>query len=159
MELERPKKLNRWSILGCMLLVFMLFATGCGSSKTTVSYTYKVETGDDITLSLVTNDGYGLTSDLPFVISKDNEEFSQGTFIAAEYYDEYVDSVSNDENAKIIDEGDKDNYSYVMWNYGDSEYNYVIKIKNTNTGILIANNVSEKSAKECFERLEITVKE
>ena len=159
MELEKPKKLNRWSILGCMLLVFMLFAIGCGSSKTTVSYTYKVETGDDITLSLVTNDGYGLTSDLPFVISKDKEELSQGTFIAAEYYDEYVDSVSNDENAKIIDEGDKDNYSYVMWNYGDSEYNYVIKIKNTNTGILIANNVSEKSAKECFERLEITVKE
>ena len=93
------------------------------------------------------------------MISKDKEELSQGTFIAAEYYDEYVDSVSNDENAKIIDEGDKDNYSYVMWNYGDSEYNYVIKIKNTNTGILIANNVSEKSAKECFERLEITVKE
>lgn len=28
---------------------------------------------------------------------KDKEELSQGTFISAEYYDAYVDSVSNDE--------------------------------------------------------------
>lgn len=147
------KKIVR--ILSCLLLVVMLFVTGCGNSKTTISYTYKVETGDNITISLTTNDGYNLTSDTPFVISKDNEELSQGTFISAEYYDAYIDSVKNDDKAEIIDEGTKTNCSYVMWNYANSEFNYVVMINGTNTGLLIANNVSEESAKECFSRLDI----
>ena len=46
-----------------------------------------------------------------------------------------------------------------MWNYNDSEYNYVIMIEGTNTGVLLGNNVSEKSAKECFNRIEISIKE
>lgn len=46
-----------------------------------------------------------------------------------------------------------------MWNYNDSEFNYVVMINGTNTGMLIANNISEESAKECFDRLEIKVKE
>lgn len=145
--------------ISCLLIVVMLFITGCGNSKTTVSYTYKVETGDNITISLTTNDGYELTSDIPFVISKDKQELSQGTFISAEYYTTYVDSVKNDENAEIIDEGTKSGYNYVMWNYNDSEFDYVVMINGTNTGILIGNNVSEESAKECFDRLEIKVKE
>lgn len=56
------KKLN---IIFSLIVVVMLFVTGCGNSKTTVSYTYKVETGDNITISLTTNDGYELTSDIP----------------------------------------------------------------------------------------------
>lgn len=150
------KKLN---IIFSILLVVMLFITGCGNSEKTVSYTYKVETGDNIIISLTTNDGYELTSDIPFVISKDKKVLSQGTFISADYYTTYVDSVKNDEKAEIIDEGTKSDCSYVMWNYNDSEFDYVVMINGTNTGILIGNNVSEKSAKECFDRLEIKVKE
>ena len=46
-----------------------------------------------------------------------------------------------------------------MWNYNDSEFNYVVMINGTNnTGMLIANNISEESAKECFDRLEIKSK-
>lgn len=150
------KKLN---IIFSLIVVVMLFVTGCGNSKTTVSYTYKVETGDNITISLTTNDGYELTSDIPFVISKDKKELSQGIFISAEYFTTYVDSVKNNEKAEIIDEGTKSDCSYVMWNYNDSEFNYVVMINGTNTGMLIANNISEESAKECFDRLEIKVKE
>ena len=56
------KKLN---IIFSLIVVVMLFVTGCGNSKTTVSYTYKVETGDNITISLTTNDGYDLTPFYP----------------------------------------------------------------------------------------------
>lgn len=150
---------KKFNIIFSLIVVVMLFFTGCGDSKTPVSYTYKVETGDNIKISLTTNDGYELTSDIPFVISKDKKELSQGTFISAEYYTAYVDSVKNDEKAEIIDEGTKSDCSYVMWNYNDSEFDYVVMINGTNTGILIANNVSEESAKECFDRLEIKVKE
>ncbi len=144
-----------YKLLLCSLVAIMLLATGCGNSTTKISYTYTVETGDNIKISLTTNDGYSLTSDVPFVISKDDEELSQGTFISADYYDQYIESVKSDDNAKIIDEGENDNFSYVMWNYNDSEYDYVILVNGTNTGVLLGNNVSEESAKECFERLEI----
>ncbi|MFV0342044.1 MAG: hypothetical protein ACK5JH_04020 [Anaerocolumna sp.] len=137
----------------------MLFITGCGNVKKTVSYIYKVETGDNIKISLTTNDGYELTSDVPFVISKDKNELSQGIFISADYYTAYIDSVKNDEKAEIIDEGTKSDCSYVMWNYDGSEFNYVVMINGTNTGILIGNSISEESAKECFDRLEIKVEE
>jgi hypothetical protein len=142
----------------CMLLVGMLFVVGCGNVTATVSYTYQLDTGDSIVLSLNTSDGYSLSSNLPFVISKDKEEQSQGTFIEAEYYSIYIDSIENDEDAEIIEQGEKDNCSYVMWNYGGSEYDYVIMINGTDTGILLGNNVSEESARECFDRLTIAVK-
>lgn len=93
------KKIN---IIFSLIVVVMLFVTGCGNSKTTVSYTYKVETGDNITISLTTNDGYELTSDIPFVISKDKKELSQGIFISAEYFTAYVDSVKITKKQKLL---------------------------------------------------------
>lgn len=143
----------------CLLMTVMLLFTGCGDSKTSLSYTYNVETGDEVVISINTADGYSLSTDVPFTISKDKEELSQGTFITAEYYSAYVNSVKSDDSAKIIDEGTKGKCNYVMWNYNDSEYNYVIMIEGTNTGVLLGNNVSEKSAKECFNRMEISIKE
>ena len=39
----------------------------------------------------------------------------------------------------------------------DQEYDYAIHLKDSKTGILIGNNVSEKSAKECFSRLTFSI--
>ena len=143
----------------CLLMTVMFLFTGCGNSKTSLSYSYSVETGDKVTISINTSDGYSISSDVPFTISKDKEELSQGTFITAESYSAYVDSVKADSNAEIIDEGTKGDCSYVMWNYNNSEYNYVIMLEGTNTGILLGNNVSEESAKECFNRIDISGKD
>ena len=44
---------------------------------------------------------------------------------------------------------------YVTQN--DQEYDYAIHLKDSKTGILIGNNVSEKSAKECFSRLTFSI--
>ena len=44
-----------------------------------------------------------------------------------------------------------------MWNYNNSEYNYAILIKNSQTGVLLGNTVSEESAKEVFNRLQISL--
>ena len=71
----------------------------------------------------------------------------------------YVRLFFKENTTGIIDEGTKSDCNYVMWNYNDSEFNYVVMINGTNTGMLIANNISEESAKECFDRLEIKVKE
>lgn len=142
--------------LVCSILVamFVLLAAGCTSSKTV---TYNVETGDSISIKLDTSEGYDISTDVPFTISQNDETISQGTFITAESYQQYVDAVKSTEGVTIIDSGENDTCEYLMWNNNDTEYDYVVLIKESDTGVLIGNNVSEKSAKECFNRLTISI--
>lgn len=135
------------------ILTFSLIATGCTKSK---SYTYKVETGDKVKVTLKTNDDYNITSDLPFKISKGDDVLSQGSFVTLDGYNQYLNAAKNDSNARIIATDNKNGLEYTFYSYDDKEYNYVIKISDSNTGLLLANNVSEESAKECFSRLTIT---
>lgn len=145
------KKLMSVIFMGAML--FMI--TGCTITK---SYTFKVETGDNIKIKLNTNDDYDISSDLPFVISKDGKTLSQGIFITIDVYNQYIASVTNDSNAKIIETKNKNGLDYTFYSYNNREFNYIIKIEDSNTGLLLGNPISEKSAKECFEKLTITKK-
>ncbi|MBP3707915.1 MAG: hypothetical protein J6J36_04840 [Clostridia bacterium] len=152
------KKITRiFSILFIGLMLVLL--TGCDSSsngvKTSKSFTYNVETGDKVKLTLDTSDNYDLTSSLPFTISKDDEDLTKGIFLTEGTHEYYKNATKQGSNVKIIDSGSKDGIDYIFYNYKDTEFNYVIKIKDSNTGILLGNNVSEESAKECFNRLEI----
>ena len=152
------KKITRiFSVLFIGLMLILL--TGCGSSsngfKSSKSYTYDVETGDKVKITLDTRNGYDLTSSLPFTISKDDEDLTKGIFLTETNYEYYKNAAKQGSNVKIIDSGSKDGIDYIFYSYKDTEFNYVIKIKDSNTGILLGNNVSEESAKECFDRLEI----
>lgn len=135
-------------------VMVMVWFTGCNTS---LSYTYKVSTGDNVKIELDTTDGYSITSKVPFEISKDGDVLSNGTFIDSKQYDSYVNVINSDENAKLLDESSNDNIKYVFWNYNDTEYNYVILIQESKTGIVLGNTVSEECAKEVFKRLKITL--
>ena len=141
------------------ILSMMILFVGCGNAKTSKTYTFNVETGDSVKVKLDTSDKYNITSEVPFEISQDGDVKSQGTFIFGEAYDQYKDVVDTDENAELLDSGNKDGNEYVFWSYNDSEYNYAILIKGSSTGLILANDVSEESAKECFNRLTIEYKD
>lgn len=89
-------------------------------------------------------------------LSKGDDVLSQGSFVTLDGYNQYLNAAKNDSNAKIIATDNKNGLEYTFYSYDDKEYNYVIKISDSNTGLLLANNVSEESAKECFSRLTIT---
>lgn len=146
------KKFLMSIVLCCAVL---LMVTGCTTTK---SYTFSVETGDKIEVKLDTTDGYNITSDLPFTISKDKEELSQGTFITMDGYDQYISAVQDNSDAKIIESKTKDGIEYTFYSFKDSEFNYIIKISDSNTGLLIGNPISEESARDCFNRLTFTKK-
>lgn len=131
--------------------------TGCAKSETHKAYTFDVETGDKIQVELDTSGGYDLTSEVPFEISLKGDVLSQGMFIEAAQYEEYAAVVAEDANAALIDSGTTDSYEYIFWSYNDSEYDIAVLIKDSNTGVLLGNIVSEESAKECFERLTFSV--
>lgn len=132
--------------------IMMLALTGCTTNK---SYTYTVETGDKVKITLNTTDGYDLSSDLPFAISKDGNTLSQGIFIQESYYEQYVNAANT--QGQIIDRGSNDNIEYVFYSYNNSEYNYVIKIKDSNTALLLGNPNSQEEAKKCFELLSFSL--
>ena len=140
------------TIVGIMLLTL----TGCGTTKK--AYTYNVETGDAIEVELTMNGGYDITSDIPFVISKDGKNLSQGSFITDAGYNQYISLVNNDSNSRIIESTTKNGLQYTFYTYNNTEWNYIIKIVNSNSGLLLGNNISEESARDCFERLVITKK-
>ena len=140
-----------------MVFSFIFILTGCTKTK---SITYKVETGDNIKVSLKVNDGYDLKqaidSNATFEITKAGDVLSQAIFTNHDYYNQYVNSVSSDDSAKIIEQQKKKNLEYIFYSYSHdsfTEYNYIIKIVDTNTAILIGNIKSEDSAKEVFNRL------
>lgn len=149
-------KKNISSLLIILCFVFVL--SGCsGETKTYKAFTFNVETGDKIRIELDTTGGYDITSNLPFEISQNGTTFSQGVFIEAEQFDSYVETVNTDANAKVIEERSKNSNQYLFWSYNDSEFNIVVLINDSNTGILLGNAVSADSARECFERLTISL--
>lgn len=137
-----------------IIVVMLLTLTGCTKSK---SYTFTVETDDKIKIQLNTTEGYDLSSDLPFTISKDGNTLSQGTFITIDGYNQYIEAVNSDSNAKILDSETRDGVSYTFYSYNDSEFNYVIKINDSNTGILLGNQNSQEEAEKCFKLLTFTL--
>ena len=72
-------------------------------------------------------------------------------------YNQYVESAQYDEKVKVIDSGKIGENEFLFYEYNNSEFNYVVLVRDSNTGLIIGNNVSEESARECFERLEISL--
>jgi len=139
-----------------LILIIMVF-TGCGITSSTRTNTYIVKDINDnkvkINVILNTLGGYKLSVDSPFEIKKDGETLSYGKFIYAEYYDDFLEEVENNDKTEILDKGEEENYEYIFYNYDNSEYDYVILIKDSGIAVILANAESEKNAKEIFERL------
>ena len=147
-------------IIGLSLLfITLLCLTGCRKFK---SYTFKVETGDKIKIKMETSGGYNITSELPIEFSKDSEVLSQGTFTKAEVYDTYKSTLEFQSGVEIIEEKENDNIEYLFYKYDNTvsnitEYDYIIKIKNSNTCFILGNKLSKEKAEEVFNKLTISV--
>ena len=120
-------------------------------------YTFPVSTGDTIQVKLDVSDKYDLVNEIPFKITNNEETLTLGLFISLDAYQQQIDKIKNDENSKIIKEGNKDGNNFVFWSQDEEKYNYVVMIKDSSTGVMLYNSISEESAKECFEKLDITV--
>lgn len=148
------KKVKNLIILSILLSTMMLTLTGCHKEK---SYTFNVETGDKVKVELDITDGYDMTSELPIEFSKDDKVISQGTFGQEDAYDLYYQIVKKDSGSTLIEEKSKDNIEYIFYEYNNSEYNYIIRIKDSKTCFILANSISQESAQEIFNKLRFEV--
>ncbi|MBC8529796.1 hypothetical protein H8699_10185 [Christensenellaceae bacterium NSJ-44] len=130
-----------------------LALTGCANFSTYVCYTYQLDNGDAVEVELDTTDGYTFSPDLPFFVKKDGHVLSRGAIITADEYDAYLQAVQADPTATILDSGKGDGIRYTFYAYGEAEFDHLILISGSETGILLANPNSQEEAQACFERL------
>ena len=78
---------------------------------------------------------------------------SRGAIITADEYDAYLQAVQADPSATILDSGKGKGIRYTFYAYGDAEFDHLILISGSETGILLANPNSQEEAQACFERL------
>ena len=141
-------------IISAILLV-ALMVSGCGKEK---SHFYTMSNNDKIAITYDTSDKFDVSSNVPFVISCDGKELSEGTFMALDAYYTELDAATYDtESFSIIDSGADDDIEYTFYSDGE-QYNYLIYIKDSNTSVMLKNDISEDSAKECFDHLKFTLK-
>ncbi len=120
-----------------------------------IKTTFDVNTGDKIQITLQSNNGYTINNENPFIISQDGKTISTGTFDTGDAYDTYRNLITEN-NLEILDEGKAPNFDYFMYN-NENEYNYVIRMSNTRTCIILSNTISENSAKDCFKKLDFSL--
>lgn len=149
------KKISKLLLVPFIILLSIIL-TGCTK---TISYTYAVETGDDIKIELYKNNdsSYKLSSNVPFTISKDDKTLSTGSFLTSEGYDLYKYNISVESHIKIFEEDEKDGIVYTFFSVKDEQFMYLIKVKDSNTGILLENDHSKKEAQEVFEMISISL--
>lgn len=140
----------------CIFLSFMvislLLVTGCTFYR---SVTFTVETGDKVEIKLDASDGYSITTNLPFAITKDDNVVTEGAFLTLDEFEQFKETILNNEESTIIDQDDEG--TYIFFNYKDTEYDYLIKLPRSNTALVLKNEVSIESAEEVLDRLTITV--
>ncbi len=152
------KQLAAWA-----LLLSLTVLTAACSTHASTSLTFQVETGDQITVAVDLKAGYTQNTEVPFTISRDEKEISTGTFITLEDYQNYSQLVSGGSpKTTLIAEDTKDGNPYLFYKYDDGEhqeYNYVLRVGESNTGILLGNLISQEEARACFEALTFSLAE
>lgn len=149
---------KRFCFAVLMIAAFLLtaFAAACHftSSK---SYTFSVETGDRIQITLDTSDGYSLSQkDGVFSVASGEETILQGVFLLEETYDQYMELSETTDSMIILEENERDDVSYLFYEFvGETgtENNFVIFVKGSHTGVLIGSLSGKDAAKAAFDHL------
>lgn len=153
------KSLNRKSLKGLGLLVFtVLMMSGC-QVHTSKSFTYNVETGDQVVVQLDTTDGYDLIDEgNTFKIVKDDKDLSHGLFLTEPTYKQIMSEV---ETLKVKETVNLKNNSCTYYETDSAtnrEYDYICWIKGSDTGFAIASKKSKTEAQTVFGYLDISKK-
>lgn len=136
----------------------MIVLTGC---TTSMSYTYKVGTGDNIKVELDTSEDLMLESgDDGFSVTEDDETILQGIFVDEDTYDLYMEMVKYADGVEIVEEDSANGLTWVLYEFDGNagmESNYIVWIDGSDTGIIMGSLEGTRAAKKAFNSLTFTV--
>ena len=144
-----------------LLLVGIIMLCLCACQKADVGVTNNVNTGDKITV-YCSDKELDFRPSLPFSVLDGKTTLAQGNFITIEQYNVYISSLAEaGEMATIYqEETHKNNIMYIFYStQGEDgmEYNYIIKIKDSNTALVFGSKVSKEAAERAFNAIQFSV--
>lgn len=147
-------------------IISLLLISGCSKS-----YSFLDEYDTDIAVKLKYFSPFELEQDPKslddtsydpgnsFHMIKDNKVVCTGNFISPHSYDELSMHLEN-QDMNIYDKGTKHNLEYTLYSLkGSNQYTYLIKIKDATSALVLENNISVDSAKDCLKNLKISSKQ
>lgn len=142
-------------IIAASLMLGMIL-TGC-KSQSSMSYTFKVETGDSVKVTLDTSGSeYKLTqSDGTFAVEEEETAVLQGVFLTEDMYDQY--KAAAETAGAIVETGDN---GFILYEYEGAagvEHNILTMISDSDTGVIIASLEENDKVKEAYSKLKFEV--
>lgn len=142
-----------------LTLCLALSIAGC-SSYMNKSYTYDVDTGDSIKVTVNIKDDFDIVNEVEgsvgiFTILKDDEPMCIGGFLPADDFDslkELAAATYDDYDESVTENGNE--YFYVYDSNKEMAY-YEIMVKDSDT-ILVLQGEDESNVTECFERVTVS---
>lgn len=142
-------------IFAAVAMLLCLTLAACPGVETTMTYTFTVTTGDNISIQLQTGDGYKLhQKDGDFSVSKDDETIFNGSFYFADAFLANKDAIRESaDRCEDIENG-------LFYQYTDEaglENEFVVVVPGSNTAVVVTSPADEAAAKAAFERLSFKV--
>lgn len=136
-----------------LMLITLLAA--CHTSK---SYSFQIENGDKIKITLDTSDGYQLAQeDGVFTIVKDDQSILTGCFLTSDGYEEKVATVLASDLADMISATPEDaptSYFYQFEGEAGTETDFLFSIEGTETGAIVGSLSPRAEAEAAFALLQ-----
>lgn len=145
-------------LYAALCLLILLCVSACHTSK---SFTFQIENGEQIRITLDTTDGYDLVQeDGTFAVEKDDAYVLQGYFLSEDGYQQKEELVLS---ADFIDMKrmvpDEDPMMYVYQHEGNAgvETNFLFRLKGVETGIIVGSLESFEEADKAFSLMTFEV--
>ena len=142
------------------LMGVAIFAlSGCGGNiQTSKSFTFNVSTGDAVEVELDTSSGLDIQPDQStFIIYKNDEAITRGIFLDLDAYNEYVEAAQDYPVFKHNRVRGNEGVYYEASDGETKEYNYLMKLADSNTAIALSTRTGEADATEVASLIVFTV--
>lgn len=150
-------KLGRFALI-VVAVAAVAALSGCVTYSTSMTFTFSVETGDNIAVELDTSSGYELRPEgSDFFVSKDGSDIVGGMFLTEVTYEQLVSNAHDDPRAQFVTDV-KDNYEYTYSPEDGGETYYLLWVPGSNTGIGLfsQNNATVDQVEKAVDLLTFT---
>ncbi len=133
-----------------VLLVLAALLSACSGRN---AYTFQLETGD--TLKISGENGYTLSGEIPFTLSKDETPCLTGSFVSRDGYEQYEEIILEENGVlTLLERGAREDCDYLFY-HSESEGGYGILLapKGSASGVLLESTLSEQEVRDAFSAL------
>lgn len=142
------------------LTVLMAVLICACSFNSYMSYTFNVETGDSVNVKLDTSNGLSLTQNGSyFNVMKDGKEILLGMFLTEDNYNDYM-SLEDSGDITVYEKGTDGNKKYMSYEcegVEGTEYDFIVWIDGSNTGVLMGGTTGKADVEEAFSALSFSI--